>query len=423
MLLALVALSVGAASRLLAAPTSSFLAPERLAGYVDAELTPLLDRPEALATKLERVREAFDVEIAVYRHDGSPIARAGDAPPLDAPPERPLTRRQGGAYVAAAPIAGGRAYVVARHVWRGGGAHWLLMPLIVLGVIALVSLPITRAIVRPLERVTRAARALGAGDLSARTHIRRSDEIGDLAQAFDDMAARLERLVETEKELLANISHELRTPLARIRVALELAEGDDPDGARRRLRGIGDDLTELEALVEQVLLTARLDHSGTLPLARESVEVAAIVKRACERFEVVHVDHRLEPTVEEVTIHADGKLLRRVVDNLLDNAAKYADPESGPIEIEVEAAGGGVRFEVRDRGMGVSESDLPQLFAPFFRTDRSRARGTGGTGLGLALCRRVVEAHGGTIEAASREGGGLVVRFWLPDGVMEPEVS
>src|SRR5690606_32162917 len=135
LLLAVVALTVGIFSRLLSAPASSMYAPERLAAFVDAELTPLLDDPVALAAKLARVRDAFDVDIAVYRHDGSLVARAGEAHPLDHPPDRPTTQWRGGALDAAAPIDGGRAYVVARHLWHGGTIRWLLMPLIVLGVI------------------------------------------------------------------------------------------------------------------------------------------------------------------------------------------------------------------------------------------------------------------------------------------------
>src|SRR5690606_14507429 len=137
-----------------------------------------------------------------------------------------------------------------------------------------------------------------------------------------------------------------------------------------------------ETLVEQVLLAARLDHTREIPIDRQRIDVPAIVERAVARFEVVHGAHRLATTLAAAEAHADGRLLRRVIDNLLDNAAKYTEPERGPIELDVASdRAGGLRFEVRDRGIGVSDDDLARLFDPFFRTDRSRARGTGGVGL------------------------------------------
>jgi len=264
-------------------------------------------------------------------------------------------------------------------------------------------------------------RAFGAGDLSARARLRERGEVGEVAEAFDQMADRIQALLRTEKELLANVSHELRTPLARIRVALDLAAEGDLERSRRYLAEIGADLDELTQLVEDVLTAARLDLAagrdpGTeLPLRRERVDGRELVLRAAERFRAAHPERELEVAVDPQlpALDADPALLRRVLDNLLDNARKYSD-DGARITLAARWEDRALSVEVVDGGIGLDEADLARLFTPFFRSDRSRARGTGGVGLGLALAKRVVEAHGGRITAESAPAKGMRVRFSVP---------
>jgi signal transduction histidine kinase len=289
----------------------------------------------------------------------------------------------------------------------------------VLVALALASFPLARSIAAPVERLTAAARALGAGDLSVRAHVRARGELGTLGTAFDEMAARLEALVRGERELLANVSHELRTPLARIRVALELAAEGDAERARRYLAEIGQDLEELDGLVEDVLAAARLDARGAAALRLEDGPVALgeVTREAAARFRAAHEGRALELDVADgiPPLRGDAALLRRMLGNLLDNAAKYSEPPA-PVRLVARPDGAGAVLEVRDLGIGIAPEDLPRLFTPFFRTDRSRARGTGGTGLGLTLARRIAEAHGGTIAAESAPGEGTTFRVRLPGG-------
>ncbi|HEY6004954.1 MAG TPA: HAMP domain-containing sensor histidine kinase [Anaeromyxobacter sp.] len=394
--------------------------PGRVAAYAADRIAELAGTPERLTDELRRVRDVFGIDATIYGADGRmlatnvepPLAAHGGAPSRAGPV--PLRDRGLGWSV---PLRALHGHLVLSSEARGHDPHRALLFIgAVLVVLALGSFPLARSIAAPVERLTAAARALGAGDLSARAHVHAKGELGELGRAFDEMAERLQRLVESERELLANVSHELRTPLARIRVALELAAEGDPERARQHLAGIASDLAELDGLIEDVLTAARLDArgAGDLPLSPAPVELAGVVAEAAARFREVHPDRELVVEADHApNVKGDAALLRRLLSNLLDNAAKYSEAPS-PVTLALRAEGAAAVLEVRDRGIGFDPADLPRLFTPFFRTDRSRARGTGGTGLGLALAKRIAEAHGGAIAAESAPGQGAVFRVRLP---------
>lgn len=281
-----------------------------------------------------------------------------------------------------------------------------------------------RSIVRPLRDLSRVANALGAGDLRARSTLERNDELGDLARAFNEMGARVERLLLAEKELLANVSHELRTPLARIRVALDIAGEAGSGTDRPSMAEIGNDLAELETLIDDILTTTRLDVArgpstpAQFQLHCEELGADALCERSAERFRARHPGRPLVVDVkaELPLVEADPVLFRRVFDNLLENAHKYSPDEATTISLRAFRSPEGVVFEVEDHGIGIPAADLAHVFTPFFRGDRSRTRGTGGVGLGLTLAKRIVEAHGGTIDVTSAEGLGTTVRVELSPG-------
>jgi len=427
LLLLLVALAVFAVGAALGRPGMAHN-PRRFVEYAAMRVSDLRSDPERLARELDRVREAFGAEVTVYQA-GAPLASSADPPlvPLSAGDE---ARLAGGAFLVshrhltfAARVEGDPpAYLLLKgnlpspSLLRGAS----LLGAVLLA-LTIASIPLARAISAPLERLGRAVRAFGAGDLSARARLRVRGEVGEVADAFDQMAERIQALLRSEKELLANVSHELRTPLARIRVALDLASEGDLERSRRFLAEIETDLEELNQLVDDVLTAARLDlaagrDSGAeLPLRRERIDGRDLVLRAAERFRAAHPERELEFAVEAElpALHADPALLRRVLDNLLDNARKYSD-DGTSITLAARREAGALSVEVGDHGIGLDEADLARLFTPFFRSDRSRARGTGGVGLGLALARRVVEAHGGRIAVESASGKGTRVRFSVP---------
>lgn len=417
------------ATTLFVQPESRFHGrPERLHQVLAAELARHLDHPGELQATLDRLVGTLERSGAVYSRDGTLLAAAGVGPPPALEAENlpriggwhPL-RQEGRAWVYAVSLGGESDPYLLIEGAEAGGLRFFLSLAAVLLVVALVSWPLVRAFASPLERLTATSRALAGGNLSARSGIVRRDEVGELARALDEMAIRLEERIHSEKELFANISHEIRTPLARLRVALELCE-DAPGDAQQtieRLHGMGADLAELERLVDNVLTNARLDlvasGSAAILLRPRAVDLGGFFTEVAARFARHHSDRNLEQKIPPALPMAvlDPDLLNRVCDNLLDNAVKYSAPGS-PVTLAVAAEGRQLRVEVTDGGEGVPEEDLPHLFEPFFRSDRSRSRQTGGAGLGLTLCKRIIEAHGGEITAQPNKEQGMTFFFELP---------
>ncbi|SHK11886.1 Signal transduction histidine kinase [Desulfatibacillum alkenivorans DSM 16219] len=401
--------------------------PHRIREWVTSELHARLNEPVELQKYLDHIASLVNSGAAVYTRDGVRLAASGGAPPpaLEAKNHRCIGKwrsiRSHGIWVYSMPLGDDDApYLVIDG--KGGGPRRLFLALgAVLLTVGILSWPLARAITRPLERLSNSARALASGDLSARSGVIRKDEVGELAKTLDNMADRLEERIHSEKELLANISHEIRTPLARLRVAIELCEDAPGDAAEtmERLRGMGSDLAELESLLENVLASARLDLASSspasIPVRLRRVAMSGFLEKTRERFERRYTDRVLEinSSVEDMEIMLDPDLFNRVCDNLLDNAVKYSPPNAKPILIAKKKESR-LNIQVMDYGRGVPEEDLPRLFDPFFRSDRSRSRKTGGTGLGLTLCKRIVEAHYGTISASANPKGGLIIDIEIP---------
>ncbi len=364
----------------------------------------------------------FPVRLAVYRDDGTLVSPPGGAPLRALSPEAVarLQRRTeilDGAVGAYLCPTDPHAYAAVERPGIPLSPGVLVVLLLAsLLVLALLSLPIAWAIGAPLEAIRDVARRFGQGDLAARAAVR-SDDFGDLAGAFNEMASRLEGALRAEREMLANVSHELRTPLARIRVVLETAQ-ENPSRAQRLLQEISADLADLERLVEDVMDTVRLDPTGMnaqgtgLRARLVPTDLADLVAEADARFATLHAPRALtlDAPSEGLWVSGDARLLRRLLDNLVDNARKYAD---GPITLRAARVGERVQVSIEDRGEGIAPDDLARVFTPFFRADRSRARGTGGVGLGLALAKRIADAHGGELRLDSALGRGTTAVFTL----------
>ncbi len=273
---------------------------------------------------------------------------------------------------------------------------------------------ITVMILRPIRALSDGVSALTQRRFTARLPVDRGDELGRLAQGFNQLAEALERFDARQRQWLADIAHELRTPLAVLRGELEaVIDGVRPaDGAN--VRSLHQESLRLSALVDDLHLLSSAE-SGGLVLHRQSNDIATAVRDAGQRFARRYDDagYALEVAVEgENALVADIDLQRieQVLANLLENALHHAQP--GLVVLRASRCGSAIEISVCDAGPGVPEEMLPKLFDRLFRADAARARG--GNGLGLAICRSIVEAHGGSIEASRSALGGLCVRMSLP---------
>ncbi|MCK6427695.1 MAG: HAMP domain-containing histidine kinase, partial [Burkholderiaceae bacterium] len=261
---------------------------------------------------------------------------------------------------------------------------------------------------RRLERLQASVERLGGGDLAARVDARGRDEVARLAASFNESAARIERLVQSQRALLANASHELRSPLARVRMAIEmLAEGDAPRRAEIK-RELERNVAELDALIDEILLASRLDATDARA-AFEEVDLAALAAEECARAEA-----RFElAATGECTLRGDARLLRRLLRNLLDNARRHGG--GAEVDVVLRAATDGFELDVCDRGPGVPAAERERIFEPFYRL-AGASETAGGVGLGLALVRKIAEQHGGSAVCLPRAGGGSCFRVRLPRG-------
>jgi two-component system OmpR family sensor kinase len=282
---------------------------------------------------------------------------------------------------------------------------------------------LTRRELRPLERMAEKSGAIAAGDLSQR--VGPDDprtEVGRLGGALNTMLAEIERAFaervaaeERLRQFVADASHELRTPVTSIRGYAELfrrGAGDRPADLANAMRRIEQEGARMGELVEELLLLARLDQG--LPVERHPVEMSAVVESAVDAARAADPERPIEVDSQSaLVVLGTESRLRQVADNLLTNARVHTAAGT-PIHVRLAAEDGDVVLEVADAGPGVPAEEADRIFERFYRTDRSRTRSQGGVGLGLAIVRSVVEAHGGSVGYRARAGGGSVFRVVLP---------
>jgi two-component system sensor histidine kinase CpxA len=279
---------------------------------------------------------------------------------------------------------------------------------------------------QPIWRLRLATHRLAKGDLNARAGEdlgRRSDEIADLVRDFDSMADRIRELLENQKRLLSDVSHELRSPLARLRVALALARRGETETQKPAHERMEREIERLDEMIGRILTLSRLE-SGQLQLATTELDLNDLIEQVLDdaRFEAERTGHSIEFKADtHVQVNANEELLRSSIENVVRNALYYTDGDE-PIHVQLSASDRQVRIIIRDNGPGVAPGALEHLFRPFYRVDDSRVSVTGGAGLGLAIAKRAILAHGGSIRARNASPHGLIVEIEIP-ATMVPAVA
>jgi two-component system OmpR family sensor kinase len=298
----------------------------------------------------------------------------------------------------------------------------LVVTILVLGAITGLGLWLVRLGLRPLDAIGQTASAIAAGDLSRRVErAEERTEVGRLGLALNAMLARIESSFRAQeaserklRRFVADASHELRTPLSAVRAYAELYDrgaAERPDDLERSMRGISRESERMSLLVDDLLLLARLDDGR--PLERKPVRLDEVVGEAVETAQTVDPDRPLELRAEQAVVEGDRDRLRQIVDNLLANVRAHTPPGT-PASVSVTRRNGSAEIAVTDAGPGLDEEHLGHVFERFYRADPSRARTSGGVGLGLSIVAAVAEAHGGTVSASSRPGEGTTFSIALP---------
>jgi len=271
-------------------------------------------------------------------------------------------------------------------------------------------------LVRPIERITETAQALQNGDHDARTGLRSDDELGFLGKTFDAMADSIEADREMERRLTADVAHELRTPLQAIQATVEAMQDGVLPADEERLGIVRDETRRLSRLTDGILELTRLER-GSTAFDMRRIDAAAPVNMAVDSLEPLIETCALTMThhiAKGLHIEGDRDRLQQAVGNLLSNAARYT-PAEGHVDVSLRRDGHDALIEVADTGVGVADEDMARVFSRFWRADNARATASGGSGIGLAVTKEIVERHGGSITVAHREGGvGTVFAIRLP---------
>lgn len=271
----------------------------------------------------------------------------------------------------------------------------VILMILFISIIIILLYFLLRKLFKPLKDLSHAVNQIGEGNYEIKVPVNSKDELGELAESINEMSSRISNSIKSKEQLLINVSHELRSPLTRIKLGLEVGSPKDK---------IEEDINEMERMVTGLLENYRADTAFT-NLKLENTDAADLLIDTISEYDAIN-RLKLNKPGHEVNLNVDSDKMQIVFRNLIDNALKYS---GDLVEIDIKEHLGGVRISFKDKGIGISENDIKYIFEPFYRADRSRSRKTGGFGLGLSICRKIVEAHNGEIVINSKANEGTEV--------------
>jgi len=261
---------------------------------------------------------------------------------------------------------------------------------------------ILRWLLKPIRVLHKGVNQLSEGNIDYEMSTQRSDELGKLINSFNTMTGSIRKMIQAREQLLLDVSHELRSPLTRMKVALEFLKDSDTK------TNIRNDIAEVEAKITELLETERLDSQhGKLKLRK--TKIFQLLREVCTDFQNQKPGVRIVNFPENTFLKLDPERIKTLFRNILDNATRHSRPEGYPIDISLREEPGEFIIVIQDFGSGIPKKDLAFIFEPFYRVDKSRSKKTGGYGLGMSLSKKIMEAHGGSIEISSRLESGTSV--------------
>ncbi len=274
----------------------------------------------------------------------------------------------------------------------------------------------SQTISSPIRALTASARKLGKGDFTQRVKLKRKDEMGELANSFNSMAANLERIETLRKNMVADVAHELRTPLSNVAGYLEAIRDDVVQPDKATIASLSEEVDLLTKLVED-LQELTLADAGELKLSKQPDDLIGLIQQSVKSVQVKAMEKGLTVSAELPAqlpiVNIDYYRISEVLSNLIANAILHTPP-GGKVTASALHQNGFIKVNVTDTGEGIPPEDLSNVFERFYRVNKSRSRADGGSGLGLTITKRIVEAHGGAVSVESATGQGSTFSFTLP---------
>lgn len=414
-------------------PSRQSLTADAVAMYASSAAQSFeLSGPQATGQLLQHLRQSSGVRATLLNEDLQPLV--GEMDSHDAVLARNakatgqtqfLTRGDFADAAALVQTPSGRQYVLIAELprrtsglFRGSASQQLLRWGIAILISGLVCYALTLYLIQPVLRIRSAASSIAGGDFSARATpvlAHRRDEMGELVRDFNQMAEQIERLMETQQQLLRDISHELRSPLARLTVALEIARNRSGTEAVSALNRIEQESERLNEMIGRLLTLARIT-SLVDPPQHTVIPLRSLLDQIAQdaAFEAAAKHSQVQVAgAQDCEIKGSQELLHSAIENVVRNAVRHAPAES-TVKINLQCDGRHSRIAVSDEGFGVPIGELEKIFRPFYRLSNAREHRSGGTGIGLAITQEVARLHGGSVRARNAEPHGLIVEIELP---------